>query len=184
MLADILYPCTFPLVAFSTILIMAPCTLLYPEVVEPQIILGDIAAPAPSRRSVFATRLPPWLLHWNSCVEARTQVLQYSKFHLPWKILLGRQLTTLPPYDTPLYLLTSTRSLRLSRPKLVSNLPHKLQLLPHVFISESISLCMAGKAALGADTDLTEGLLPGLSIALGDEIRSLVDTLDHFVSVF
>lgn len=71
----------------------------------------------------------------------------------------------------------------LSRPNRISDTPDKLQLLPHILISQRVSFRMRCKPTLRTDTALLKCVLARLPSALGDPIGSLVDASNHLVLV-
>ena len=71
----------------------------------------------------------------------------------------------------------------LARPYSISNAPYELQLLPHVFVAQRITLRMRCESTLRADTALLDGVLVRLASALCDPLSSLVDTSDHLFLV-
>lgn len=70
---------------------------------------------------------------------------------------------------------------RLTWPYCVSNAPNKLELLPHIFVSQRITLCVRCESTLWTNAALLESILARLPCAFRNPISGLVDTSDHFV---
>lgn len=68
-------------------------------------------------------------------------------------------------------------------PDLIGDLAHQSQLLLLVVHAQGVSTLVRAESALWAHGNLLEGLLLGLTSALGDELSSLVDALLHLLLV-
>jgi hypothetical protein len=75
-------------------------------------------------------------------------------------------------------------SLRLAWPHGISNAPDKLQLLPHILVTQRVTLRVRCKTTLRADAALLDRILSRLSSALCNPVGGLVNTGNHLILVF
>ena len=71
----------------------------------------------------------------------------------------------------------------LSRPELVCDTSHELELLLHVFVSQCIAFSVTCKTALRAYTELLKCVFLRLTGTLCNEIGCLVDASNHLILV-
>lgn len=75
------------------------------------------------------------------------------------------------------------RSLQLSRPDIIRNIPNKLQLLDHPLAINEVTLTVTSKATLRANTNLIKRLLQGNPVTLSNELSGIIDALLHLLLV-